>query len=144
MYVNIWVASWLNSGAGKLPARHSTRASIVINDLFPYRLPHCKEILLLSNPPSNYDLITMQDQAVSTLSSKTSHWTVQIYLLVLINTKTILQLRKELQWLDPHLHRASTFLSLHYFHFTQIVILTTTWRNWPATNHFNWVIEATD
>jgi len=79
--------------SGQIASQARTRASIVINDLFPYRLLHCKEILLLSNPPSNYDLITMQDQAVSTLSSNACHWSVQICLLELINTKTILQLQ---------------------------------------------------
>lgn len=79
--------------SGQIARQARTRASIIINDLFPYRLLHCKEILLLTNPPFNYDLITMQDQAVSTLSSSACHWSVQICLLELINTKVIMQLQ---------------------------------------------------
>jgi hypothetical protein len=55
--------------SGQIASRARTRASIVINDLFPYRLLHCKEILPLTKPPSNCDLITFQEQAVKAVNS---------------------------------------------------------------------------
>lgn len=113
---------------GQIASQASTRASIVTNDLFPYRLLHCREILLLSSPPSNYDLITMQDQVVSIMNSNACHCNVQICLVVLINTKTIYCSCREKSRDSNHiaLARPLTVLSLQYLPFTQIVIVTTT------------------
>lgn len=56
----------------QIASRARTRASIVINDLFPYRLLYRQGILLVSKPPSNYGLITFLGLAVRAASSYTT------------------------------------------------------------------------